>query len=161
MLQRIITISFLLCLIYPLTCAAVKKELPESELKITAAWARASIPGAKSSAGYMKIENPTDKDITIIGASADVANNTELHDSYIDEKGTMMMRKLDMIVVPAKGEVNLAPLGSNVANDTTNNTSGIHVMLMRLKRQLNIGDKIIIELKIKNHRPQQVEVEVK
>ncbi len=155
MLQRIITISFLLCIIYPLSCIAVE---PESRLKVTDAWARASIPGATSSAAYMRIENPTDTDVTIIGAYSDIAYNNKLHDSYVDENGIMRMRELDVVVVPAKGEIIFAPLGGN---DTTNSTSGIHIMLMRLKRQLYVGDKIMVELKIKDHKPKAIEVEVR
>jgi len=50
------------------------------EIAITDAWARKSMSPNNNSAAYMKISNPTDKDIVIIGASAStIANNVETH----------------------------------------------------------------------------------
>ena len=116
---------------------------------ITESWARKSMSPNNNSAAYMKISNPTDKDVIIIGASAsDVANNVELHQSFIDEKGVSRMRSVDTIVVPAKTDIELAP-------------GAIHIMLFDLKKSLNTGDKFDIEVKIEGSRPLVVQTEVK
>ncbi|CAF2028552.1 unnamed protein product [Rotaria magnacalcarata] len=119
------------------------------EVRITDSWARKSISPNNNSAAYMKISNPTDKDIVIIGASAsETANNVELHKSFVDEKGVSRMTSIDKIVVPAKTDIELAP-------------GAIHVMLFDLKKSLNTGDKFNIEVKIEGKTPIVVQTEVK
>lgn len=119
-------------------------------IQVTEAWARKSLSPNNNSAAYMKISNIADKDMVIIGASAsDIANNVELHKSFVDEKGISRMATIDKIVVPAKTVVELAP-------------SSMHIMLFDLKRNLNTGDKFKLELKLDgNSEPVIVEVEVK
>lgn len=119
-------------------------------IQVTYAWARKSLSPNNNSAAYMKINNPTDKDIVIIGASAsDTANNVELHKSFVDEKGVSRMSTIDKIVIPAKTTVELAP-------------SATHIMLFDLKKNLNAGDKFNIELKIEGEiKSIIVETEVK
>ena len=119
------------------------------EVRITDSWARKSISPNNNSAAYMKISNPTDKDIVIIGASAsETANNVELHKSFVDEKGVSRMTSIDKIVVPAKTDIELAP-------------GAIYVMLFDLKKSLNTGDKFNIEVKIEGKTPIVVQTEVK
>jgi copper(I)-binding protein len=119
------------------------------EVTITDSWARKSMSPNNNSAAYMKISNPTDKDVVIIGASAsEVANNVELHKSFVDEKGVSRMTSIDKIVVPAKTDIELAP-------------GAIHIMLFDLKKSLNTGDKFNIEVKLEGRRPLVVQTEVK
>lgn len=121
-----------------------------STVTITDSWARQSISPNNNSAAYMKISNAGDSDITVIGASAAaVANNVELHKSFVDEKGISRMVAIDKIVVPAKTTIDLAP-------------GGIHIMLFDLKKNLNVGDKFNIEIKFEGQdKPMIVETEVK
>lgn len=120
------------------------------QVTITGGWARKSMAPNNNSAAYMKISNKTDKDLVIIGASAaNVANNVELHNSFVDDKGVSRMTTLDKIVVPAKTDIELAP-------------GGMHIMLFDLKKSLNVGDKFNIEVKIQDQAtPVIVETEVK
>lgn len=119
-------------------------------IQVTGAWAMPSLSPNNNSAAYMEVANLTDKDVVIIGASAsEIANNVELHKSFVDEKGVSRMTTVDKIVVPAKTTVKLTPLG-------------MHVMLFDLKRTLNNGDKFKIELKIEGEtNAVVVETEVK
>lgn len=101
-------------------------------LKITNIWARPANAGANSAA-YMKIENMSSEPVNIIAASAWlVANNTELHDSFLDNNITKM-RIVDNIIIPARSIKEFAP-------------GGLHVMLIDLMRDLKLGD--IIEIAI-------------
>ncbi|PCJ27142.1 MAG: hypothetical protein COA94_04290 [Rickettsiales bacterium] len=120
-----------------------------SVLEISDAWARKSMSPNNNSAAYMKIHNPTDEQITIISASAMVvANNVELHKSFVDEGGISRMTAIDKIVVPAKSTIELKP-------------GGIHIMLIDLKYSLSEGNKFIIKVKIQNSDPIGVETMVK
>lgn len=105
-------------------------------LQITDVWARKSMSPNNNSAAYMKINNPTEEQITIIGASASsVANNVELHKSFADEKGISRMTSIDKIVIPAKSSIELKP-------------GAIHIMLFDLKKNLSVGNKFDITIKI-------------
>ena len=126
-----------------------KKTTDENSLKVSAAWARASYSSNSNSAAYMSINNPTDAQITILGASSmSAANNVELHKSFVDELGVSRMTSIDKIVVPSKSIISLAP-------------GGIHIMLFDLKKALKIGDKFKITLDIEDSYPVIVDVKVK
>ena len=121
----------------------------QKNLIITDAWVREPISPNNNSVVYMKISNPTDKEIVIIGSSAaETANNVELHQSFVDEKGVSRMTSIDKIVVPAKTDIELAP-------------TGIHIMLLDLKKSLKIGDKVKLEVKIQGRNPLVIQAEVK
>ena len=124
--------------------AEVKKTL-----EITDIWARKSMSPNNNSAAYMKINNPTAEQITIIGASASqIANNVELHKSFVDEKGVSRMTSIDKIVVPAGSSIELTP-------------GAIHIMLFDLKKTLSEGDKFNITIKIEGKDPIVLETLVK
>lgn len=115
-------------------------EVEGDNLIVLEAWARKSMSPNNNSAAYMKILNPTNEQITIIGASAPaIANNVELHQSFVDEKGISRMTSIDKIVVPARGEVELKP-------------GGIHIMLFDLKDNISEGDNFDIMLKIEGKK---------
>ena len=108
----------------------------DSKLIIKDIWARPSLSSNNNSAAYMKITNPSSYPIVIIGASASsVANNVELHKSFVDTNGVSKMTLIDKILVPANSTIELAP-------------GGIHIMLYDLKRSLIAGDKFEITLKL-------------
>lgn len=124
--------------------AEVKKTL-----EITDAWARKSMSPNNNSAAYMRINNPTAEQITIIGASASrVANNVELHKSFVDEKGVSRMISIDKIVVPAGSSIELIP-------------GATHIMLFDLKKNLAVGSKFDIVIKIEGKDPITIETMVK
>lgn len=118
-------------------------------LEIVDVWARASMSPNKNSVAYMTINNMTDKEYVMIGASSlDTANNVELHKSFVDEKGVSRMSSIDKVVIPANSTVTMDP-------------GGIHIMLMDLKNNLKVGDKISIDLKFEGMDPLTVQAEVK
>lgn len=121
-----------------------------NSLAVSDPWIRKSMPPNNNSAAYMKIRNTSNKDIKIIGASASIiANNVELHKSYVDEKGVSRMVSLDLIVVPANTEIELEP-------------GSLHIMLCDLKKNLNPGDKVNLEIKIEgSDKPLVVKAEIR
>ncbi len=130
-------ITFFLISTY-IAMAAQDKDINQSEkqsLAIYDAWARKSLSSNSNSAAYMKINNPTNRSITIVGASASkIANNVELHKSFVDDKGISRMTSIDKIVVPAQSEIELKP-------------GGIHIMLFDLKNRLITGNQFTINVK--------------
>ncbi len=131
------------------TDGSSEEVVEKTTLEVSGAWARASLSSNNNSAAYMSINNPTNKQITILGASAAViANNVELHKSFVDEKGVSRMTSIDKIVVPANSTISLAP-------------GGIHIMLFDLKRKLVAGEKFKIILALEEMDAITVEAEIK
>ena len=127
-------LSLLICF-FSLSTFADDNNNNNDLLKITNAWARPANAGSNSAA-YMQIQNLTDNQIQIIAASALLtSNNTELHDSFVDNN-VIKMRIVDNIILPAKGSIEFSP-------------GKLHIMLIDLIRDLKIGDSIDIALVIK------------
>ena len=68
----------------------------ENELLVSGLWARASIPSSRNSSAYLVINNPSNREYVILAANApSFANNVELHNSFVDEKGISRMTTID------------------------------------------------------------------
>lgn len=125
----------------------IKNFSKQESIEFIKAWARASLSPNNNSAAYLTIKNNTDTDYNLIGASAmDVANNVELHQTFLDEQGVSKMSLLDKIVIPAHSEIELKP-------------GGMHIMLFDLKRSLKAGEKFKLILKFEG-LTKTIEVEV-
>jgi periplasmic copper chaperone A len=101
-------------------------------ISIKEAWARPGTAGSNS-AVYFIIDNPTSQAISLVSASSEVAVHVEIHTTMHNEHGTAMMRPLDSVEIPAKSLVEFVP-------------GGLHVMLIGLVDDLQIGDQISISL---------------
>lgn len=97
------------------------------DLEIIQPQARATLPGAPVSGGYMIIRNTGDTPDRLVSASVDFAGKTEIHEMAM-ENDVMKMRELaDGLEIPAGKEVMLKP-------------GGYHVMFMKLGEQLKEGE---------------------
>lgn len=134
-------IALLLALMLTSACAGT------AEISIEDPWARPGFQG-DNSAVYLVITNSTDQGDGLIGASNDVAKMTEIHLSKMDAEGTMTMERQDLIGIPAGETVTLEP-------------GGLHVMLMNLVSDLNVGDKFELTLEFQRAGDITVEVEVR
>lgn len=122
---------------------------PMDKIEFINPWARASLSPNNNSAAYLTIKNTSDTEYTLIGAGAmEVANNVELHQSFVDEKGVSKMVSIDKIIIPANSEIVLKP-------------AGMHIMLLDLKKALNAGDRFKLALKFLTIGTKVVDVEVK
>lgn len=101
-------------------------------LTIENARAKATIPGVKVSAGYMKLTNDTDKPIRIVEANSSIAKHTEFHRMFMRDS-QMAMRKVDALEIPAKGSIELKP-------------KDYHLMFMGVKEALEPGQEIKVTL---------------
>jgi len=95
-------------------------------------WIRAAPPGATALAGYVTLSNDAERSLVIVNAESSAFDAVAFHQSY-EEGGMMRMRAVGNLDVPAKGELALAP-------------GGLHLMLLRPKRTLGVGDSVIVDL---------------
>lgn len=96
------------------------------------AWVKAADEGMTAVFGELK--NSSDKDITIVGAEYDDADEVQLHETLEDNSGGMSMQeKKGGFTVPAGESMSLKP-------------GGEHLMVMGLKRPIKPGEEISLEL---------------
>ena len=119
----------------------------ETGLKAHDPWIQSTIEGANG-AVYFVIHNHTDQDEELIGVTTNVADAVEIHQSTIDpDTDIMRMEMVSSIPIPADSEIFFEP-------------GKYHLMLVRLKRELKVGDHIGIILHFKNHEDIIVNVAV-
>lgn len=92
---------------------------------------RVGAPTGPNAALYFTVDNHGETD-RLIGASSDVAKRVEIHETTMDEDGTMGMESVAGIDIPANESVVLEP-------------GGLHVMLLGVDR-LAEGETIEVTL---------------
>ena len=100
-------------------------------LDIVQAWSRATPPGSPIGVAYFDIVNAGEADV-LLRASSPIARVAEMHENSM-EGGTMQMRPLERVAIPARSRVRFEP-------------SGKHIMLIDLKRPLKQGEKFTVSL---------------
>ena len=100
---------------------------PEDKIKINDPWVRPSSEGM-ATALYFTIENSGEVADTLYKVESDVSKRVEIHETY--QSGEMMgMREVEMIVIDPNSSFELKP-GSH------------HIMVMKLIRDIPIGDEV-------------------
>lgn len=112
---------------------------------VSNAWARASAGAATTGAVYFTITDSEAAD-RLIGMSTPVAGKAELHETR-NENGVIRMRAMSAVPLEPRKPVTLAP-------------GGYHVMLMELKRPLEVGDEFPLILTFEKAPPVTVHVKV-
>ncbi|MBL8807855.1 MAG: copper chaperone PCu(A)C [Rhodospirillales bacterium] len=111
-------------------------------------WARATLGGAKTGAGYVRIVNHSDKAERLVSATSPVAGRVELHE-MATVNNVMQMRPLPRgIDIKGKETVELKP-------------GGLHIMFLDLKQPLVAGKKVPLTLKFEREGEVTVEIEVR
>ena len=101
-----------------------------AQVAVDAPWVRASVPQQTATGAFMRLT--ASRDLRLIGARSDIAQNTEVHEMAM--QGQMMrMREVAAVPLPRGQAVALAP-------------GGYHVMLIGLKRPLSAGDQVTLTL---------------
>ena len=107
----------------------------------TPAWAQVEVhdpmvrmvpPGQPISVAFMTLHNHGMDEKILVKVHSDVAGAAEMH-NHILADGMMKMRRVDTIVVPGHGQVELKP-------------GGLHIMLIGMSRNLQVGERVIINL---------------
>ena len=116
-------------------------------VEVSDAWAR---PGAEGrmSAAYFLITNFNNEDDVLLSAETNVAQTTEVHESYEREEGMMGMREIPNLNIPAQSTVRFEQ-------------GGLHVMLIDLTRQISDGDTFQLTLAFEKGDSVTVDVPVR
>tara|TARA_Y100001935_G_scaffold223573_1_gene199194 strand:- start:112983 stop:113465 length:483 start_codon:yes stop_codon:yes gene_type:complete len=132
-------------------CTSEKKETMEvtpvvADISIEDGWARPGKAGMMSAA-YFRLENTTDIADTLVSASSNVSNNTQIHLSY-EKDGLMVMEEQEFVPVPANASVMFKQ-------------GGLHIMLIQPDNDINEGDSVAVELTFKSGRTLSAQVPVR
>jgi copper(I)-binding protein len=118
----------------------------DPQIKVMEPWARSSPMVAGNGAVYMQLMNEGGSDDALLSAETDVAEVVELHETKMDGD-VMKMSQVSNIKVPAGDSVMLKP-------------GGLHVMLINLKQELVLGEKIKLTLNFEKSGPLTIEAEI-
>ena len=103
-----------------------------AEVTVTGATVRLLPPGVPNTAAYFSIQNSSDTDQILIGASADFATKAEIHNHILVDDMMRMQQQSEVVIKPGE-TVQFAP-------------GGLHIMLFGLKQPLLEGQSVAISL---------------
>ena len=136
--------SFPLLALALLSCSPPASQGPD--LKVSDAWARATLAGKPTTAAYFTVSNRGGGDGALVGVTS--SNGTAEVHSTATEGGIMRMRKLDRLPISAGATVKLEP-------------GGTHVMLTNLREPLVAGQRIELTLHFAASPQQTVAAEIR
>lgn len=146
--ERIGIVGFALMLLLAMSHPLWAHGFKAGDIDIGHPWSRATQPGAKVAAGYLKLKNNGAAADRLVSVSTDFAGRTEIHEMAVDDKGVMTMRGLpDGVEIPAGGEVELKP-------------GGLHVMFMQITGPAREGEAFKATLTFEKAGPVDVEFKV-
>jgi copper(I)-binding protein len=129
--------------------AGLSLALPASaEVVASEAWARATVPGAKTAAGYLLLTNKGEETASLIALTTTVCDRLMIHRSTLDAQGVARMWPV--------GKLEIAP-GETVRFDT----NGLHLMFEELKAPLVAGQKVPVRMVFDGLPPLTVQLEVR
>ena len=102
------------------------------QIKANHAWIRL-LPADLPAGAYVTLDNQGSAAATLVSAHSAAYGSVMLHQSTTDPAGTSDMHMLDRLVVPAHGQVSLAP-------------ASYHLMLQQAVHPLKPGDMVEITL---------------
>lgn len=128
-------------------CVAMCSSAALAELRVENAWVKLAPPGARANAAYVQLYNNGDAPVIIQSLSANCCAELMLHNTrYENDKA--IMEHLDQLTIPAHTEVKLAP-------------GGLHIMLLRASKPLQLGEQIELQLQFANGQQQTIHLPVK
>jgi len=101
-------------------------------------WVRAAPPGATALAGYGTLRNACGEPFVVKDVRAADFAMAMVHQTVV-ENGVSRMRMARALVVPARGSLAFAPGGN-------------HMMLMHPRRAIREGDRVRVEIVLKDGR---------
>lgn len=116
-------------------------------IKVLNAWSPEAPPVAKVMAGYMTIDNRSNKDIKILSAKSDLFKRVEIHLTEMKD-GMMRMTEQKNLTIKAKSQVELK-------------SGGLHMMLMGKLKPIKTGSVIPVTLTLDNSETINLKLKVK
>jgi periplasmic copper chaperone A len=124
--------------------ASASPTLAEESVRISDAWARASVLASRPVASYVTIKSTSDD--TLIGASTPIAEKVMIH--AVEKDGDISrMKHIETLELPSGERFTLAP-------------GGMHLMLMGLQDKLSEGTTFPMMLSFENAGEIKIEVSV-
>lgn len=114
---------------------------------VSDAWIPEAPPVSSVMAGFMTIHNPDATDVKIVGVQSEQFDAVQMHLS-IEEKGVAKMLPQKILIVPAKGELQLKQ-------------GSYHLMLFSPVKPLQAGDKVTLTLLLADRSQLIVTADVK
>ncbi|HKK47434.1 MAG TPA: copper chaperone PCu(A)C [Balneolaceae bacterium] len=117
------------------------------KIELSNAWAR---PGAKgqNSAAYLTITNGTATNDTLTGASSNISQKAQVHETFKTDSGETGMRPAGNLIINAGDKLQITP-------------DNYHIMLMGLNKELAVGDSLDLTLEFRHAGHQTVRIPVK
>jgi hypothetical protein len=115
-------------------------------IEVRDVWARPVAQGGNGGV-FFELQNFDPAPDELIGASSDVAEVVEIHESKMDGD-VMKMQMMPSLPIEANAKVTFKP-------------GGLHVMLINLKQDLKLDDEFEVVLHFKNHPDITIQVKVK
>lgn len=112
------------------------------------AWARNSPMGAENGAVYMILTSEIDDAVIAADVDITVAAMAEVHETFMNDDGSMGMQMVDRVELPAGQAVAFEP-------------GGYHIMLMGLISPLEVGQIITVTLTLESGELVVVDAEVR
>ncbi|MFQ5638375.1 MAG: copper chaperone PCu(A)C [bacterium] len=135
--------------------SACSRPASEPVIRVENVWSRPAVTtvqetGVQSGTGvvYLTLNNEGGSADRIVGVTSEVASVVEIHQTTMTDGVMKMAPVLDGLEIPAKGQVEFKP-------------SGLHIMLIGLKRSLNAGDRFELILELEKSGKRVVESEVR
>jgi copper(I)-binding protein len=129
---------------------AVSHEYQHNEILVNHPYALPTRPGTTNGVMYIAgIKNLSQIEEELTGISTPIATTSEIHNMKI-VNGMMRMRRISSIILPVNKKISLKKGNSN----------GYHIMLFKLRQNLNHGDDFNATLHFKNSPSIEVKVEV-
>jgi periplasmic copper chaperone A len=142
-MRRFVISLLLVCFVAVLSgCVSA----PKSNLTVSNVRSNACLAGDDCGV-FMTIANSAAEADVLVGAMTDVAAMAGLHTVVKDDQGGMKMTPVENIPVPASGSVELKP-------------GSLHIMLMKLNKELKAGDTFPLTLKYQKAGDMTVQVKV-
>ena len=116
-------------------------------VEVSDAWIREAPPAARMLGGFMTINNHSDKEMILVGASSKTFKHIMLHRT-MEVEGVSKMIHQDQVVIPAHGTLVFKP-------------GDYHIMMPAPEKRLVAGDKVMVTLKFKSGKIQKVEYTVR
>ena len=149
--------QFTLFLLFSLFLSACDNKKQESGAKANSSAAdsitvvdpyiRAMPPGQKVTAMFMSMDNASASTQELVSADTTASDHAELHEHKMTD-GMMQMGQVEKIPVNAKSSAALKP-------------GGYHIMLIGLKKDLQLGEMVDVKLGFKDGSSKTVKAEVK
>jgi hypothetical protein len=119
----------------------------EKGIEIHGAWMRPAAQGGNG-AVYFVIHNHSSTADEIVGASSNIAEAVEMHESMLTDADVMQMHELSSVPLDAFAEMEFTP-------------GSLHMMLVGLKLGTTVGDAIELVLHFRNFKDIRIMVPVR